>query len=69
MDGYRMLSDKVEQLTQFIKEVRMETRKVTFPSRRDTMVTTYVVIALVVIISVYLGIIDFALSKLLKVVF
>ena len=64
-----MLSDKVEQLTQFIKEVRMETRKVTFPSRRDTMVTTYVVIALVVIISVYLGIIDFALSKLLKVVF
>ncbi|MBI5815618.1 MAG: preprotein translocase subunit SecE [Nitrospinae bacterium] len=59
-----MLADKIGQLTQFFKEVRIETKKVTFPSRKDTLVTTYVVIALVIIISIYLGIVDFALSKL-----
>ncbi|MBI4664772.1 MAG: preprotein translocase subunit SecE [Nitrospinae bacterium] len=56
---------KVEQFKQFFKEVRMETKKVTFPSRKDTVATTMVVIAVVIMIGIYLGVVDFALSKII----
>jgi len=60
--------NKIQQLGQFLKEARTETRKVTFPGRRDTMVTTMAVIVVVMIIGFYLGIVDLFLSKLVGVV-
>ncbi len=59
--------NKVEQAVQFLKEVRTETRKVTFPKRKDTMATTMAVIVVVIIIGFYLGIVDFILSKIVGV--
>jgi len=57
--------NKIERFTQYLKEVRIETKKVTFPSRKDTMATTSVVLVVVLIISFYLGIVDFALSRII----
>ncbi len=57
--------NKVQQGVQFLKEVRVETRKVTFPDRKTTLMTTSAVIVFVIIISIYLGIADFILSKLM----
>ena len=42
----------------FIQEVREETRKVTWPSRKETMITTAMVFVMVAITSVFFMIAD-----------
>ena len=46
----------------FLEEVRSETKKVTWPARRDTLGSTLVVVVAVFIIAGFLGIVDFGLS-------
>ncbi len=53
---------------QFLREVRAELKKVTWPSRKQTIGSTAVVIILVMIISVFLGMVDMGLSALVRVV-
>jgi preprotein translocase subunit SecE len=55
-----------EKSVQFLRDVRSELRKVTFPSRKETVASTIVVIAVVFVISIYLGIVDFGLSVVLS---
>jgi preprotein translocase subunit SecE len=52
----------IEKATAFLQEVHAETKKVTWPSRKDVLGSTLVVIVAVFIIAGFLGIIDFALS-------
>lgn len=52
----------------FLKEVKMELKKVTWPTRKQTTGTTVVVIIFVFIIAAFLGLFDFGLSKLVQVV-
>jgi len=59
---------KVQQAVQFFKEVRIETRKATFPSRKDTIATTMVVLVVVIIIGFYLGVLDLVLSSVIGLV-
>jgi preprotein translocase subunit SecE len=49
---------------QFLQEVIMELKRVTWPSRKETIASTAVVIILVLIISFFLGMVDFGLSSL-----
>lgn len=58
----------IEQFRQYLREVRIETKKVTYPTRKDTIATTWVVIAVVILISIYLAVADFGLSKLVGMV-
>ena len=53
---------------QFLREVKVELKKVTWPSRKQTIGSTAVVIALVMIISLFLGIVDFGISSLIRIV-
>ncbi len=53
---------------QFLREVRAELRKVTWPSRKQTVGSTVVVIILVMIISFFLGAVDIGLSNLIRTV-
>ena len=53
---------------QFLREVKIELKKVTWPSRKETMASTAVVIILVIIVSVFLGLVDVGLSSLIRVV-
>ncbi|OQY57974.1 MAG: preprotein translocase subunit SecE [Desulfobacteraceae bacterium 4572_88] len=53
---------------QFLREVRAELRKVTWPSRKQTIGSTLVVLVLVMIISFFLGVVDIGLSGLVRVV-
>ncbi len=53
---------------QFLREVRAELKKVTWPSRKQTFGSTAVVIVLVMIISFYLGLVDTGLSSLIRIV-
>ena len=50
----------------FIEEVKVELEKVTWPVRKETVATTWVVVFIVVLISFYLGACDLVLAKLLR---
>jgi preprotein translocase subunit SecE len=53
---------------QFLREVKIELKKVTWPSRKETMASTVVVIVLVMIVSAFLGLVDVGLSSLIGLV-
>jgi preprotein translocase subunit SecE len=50
---------------QFLHDVRSELRKVTFPTRQETLASTAVVIVVVFILAMYLGIVDVVLSMVI----
>ena len=52
---------------QFLREVKVELKKVTWPTRKQTIGSTVVVIVLVMIISLFLGVVDIGLSSLIRV--
>jgi preprotein translocase subunit SecE len=53
---------------QFLREVRTELKKVTWPSRKETLASTGVVLIVVFMVAVYLGLVDLALSRLIGAV-
>ncbi len=60
------VKEKFDVSIQFLREVRTELKKVTWPSRRDTLSGTVVVLVAVIIIAIFLGIVDSGLSSLVK---
>ena len=58
------LTDKIKE---FFKEVKIEIKKVVFPSRDELIGSTWVVIITVLVISIFLGLVDLGLSKLVGI--
>jgi preprotein translocase subunit SecE len=59
------MREYVARVTTFLQDVQAETKKVTWPSRKDVTGSTVVVIVAVFVIAGFLGIIDFVLSLLI----
>lgn len=57
-----------EASVQFLREVKTELKKVAWPSRRQTISSTGVVLALVFIVAAFLGLVDMILSRLIRLV-
>ncbi|MDI6729370.1 MAG: preprotein translocase subunit SecE [Thermodesulfovibrionales bacterium] len=55
-----------ERIKNFFHEVKVEAKKVNYPSKDELVGSTWVVITTVVVISVFLGIVDLGLSKIIK---
>ena len=53
---------------QFLREVKVELKKVTWPSRKQTIGSTVVAIVLVMIVSLFLGVVDMSLTSLIQLV-
>ncbi|RLA93216.1 MAG: preprotein translocase subunit SecE [Deltaproteobacteria bacterium] len=53
-------------MTQFVREVKTELKKVTWPPRKETIDSTSVVIVLVFIIAIFLFIVDQGLSFIIR---
>jgi len=51
---------------QFLRESKMELKKVKWPTRKELLASTAVVIVLVFIVSFFLGLIDLGLIKIIK---
>jgi preprotein translocase subunit SecE len=51
-----------EKILQFFREVRVEIKKVTWPTRKETIASTIVVLITTFILGAFLGIVDFLLS-------
>jgi preprotein translocase subunit SecE len=58
----------IDKGLQFLREVKVELKKVVWPTRKQTIGSTVVVLILVMIISVFLGVVDIGLSSLIRVV-
>jgi len=58
---------KENRVARYLKGVRSEMRKVTWPSREATLRLTGIVLAVTVSLSVALGVVDWVFSKLFAV--
>ena len=51
---------------QFVSQAKAELKKVAWPTRKQTLASTSVVMVIVAVMALYLGIIDLILAKLVK---
>lgn len=54
----------VYKISRYIKSVRSELRKVTWPTRKEVITYTIIVIVLALILSLIMGVADIALQQL-----
>ena len=58
----------IGKTSKFLADVKVELKKVTWPTRKDTYASTIVVIVLVMVSAVFLGGVDAILSRLIRLV-
>jgi len=63
MEKIKLIMNKA---VQFLSQAKAELKKVTWPSRKQTLASTGVVMVIVAVMALYLGIIDLILAKLVK---
>lgn len=59
----------LEKVRNFLREVRVELEKVTWPGRKEVQAATLVIIALVILLAVFIGGVDFVVSRVLGLFF
>jgi preprotein translocase subunit SecE len=62
-------ADMFQRLVKFIKEVRNELKRVSWPSRDEIRGSTVVVIVIVIVLAVFIGLVDRALSFAISLIF
>ena len=56
------------KVTKFYKEVKQEARKVTWPGRKEVIVTTIIVFIMVVLISMFLMFADWVIASAIEMI-
>ena len=54
---------------EFLQQVRQETAKVTWPSRRETMISTAMVFVFVIVAAIFFFLVDQVLSEGVRLIF
>ena len=57
---------KLQSLFAYFVNARMELRKVSWPTRKETITTGIVVFVVVVVVSLFLGLVDVIISGLIR---
>ena len=57
----------LNKIKEFFREVKVEVKKVVFPTKDELIGSTWIVIITVIIISIFLGIVDLGLSKMVGI--
>ncbi|MBI5875992.1 MAG: preprotein translocase subunit SecE [Deltaproteobacteria bacterium] len=60
--------EQIDKTKQFISEANQELKRVTWPVKKHVVASTWVVIALVLVISIVLGLVDAGLSRLVRLI-
>ncbi|OGX06004.1 MAG: preprotein translocase subunit SecE [Omnitrophica WOR_2 bacterium GWA2_47_8] len=58
----------IDKIKKFIAEVAVELKKVSWTSRSELIDSTWVVIVSSLLLAVFIGVADFALSKILRLI-
>ena len=62
----RGIAAKAGAFKEYLEESKAEIKKVVWPTRKETVATCIAVLALVAVMSVYLGLVDLGLTHLVK---
>ena len=62
------VSEMTARLKRFLDEAKAELKKVTWPTRKQAIASTAVVIVVVIILSVFLSLVDLGLTKMIKLI-
>jgi preprotein translocase subunit SecE len=54
---------------QFVRQVRQETAKVTWPSRKEALISTAMVFVMVFLTAVFFFVVDFVISHAVRLIF
>ncbi len=60
------LMAKIQQFREFFEQSKVEIKKVTWPTRKETISTGVAVLILTLVMALYLGVVDLALSRLVE---
>jgi len=64
------IKNKFKNIIPFLKEVRLEVKKINWPSRKETLRYTFIVVAVSALAAAFLGGLDYVFSQLVnKVIF
>ena len=59
----------IDQFREFVKDVRMESTKVSWPTRDELRDSTTVVLVTVILVAAFIGAVDVVLSSVRKLLF
>ena len=59
----------VQKSTRFLKEVWIELHKVAWPTMDELKSSTMVVVVTVFLVAIFIGVIDFGLSRIVRLIF
>ena len=59
----------IDQVRDFVKDVQLESAKVSWPSREELRDSTVVVLITVVLVAIFIGIVDRILTALVGLIF
>jgi len=62
------MRETIPRATNFLNEVWSELRKVHWPTRKETYAATVVVVVVTLLVAVYLGLVDYAISLVVRAV-
>lgn len=55
-----------KKITTYLKEVRLETKKINWPTREETIKYTFIVIGFIIVVAIFLGGFDYIFINLLE---
>ena len=61
-----LLQEKIQFIRDFLEEAKEELKKVAWPTRKETLTTSAAVLLLVLVVSLYLGLVDLGLAKIIE---
>ena len=61
-----VITRSIDVAVQFLRESRAELKMVKWPTRKELLASTAIVIFLVIAVSLYLGLVDFGLIRMIK---
>jgi len=62
------VKEAFEKVRVFLAEAKAEFKKVTWPTPKQALASTSVVLVVVIIMSLFLGLVDFGLVKILRLI-
>ena len=68
MNALESIKQPVTRSVEFLQECWIELKKVHWPTRKETYAATAVVVVITIIVAVFLGVVDFAISHLVQAI-
>jgi preprotein translocase subunit SecE len=62
------MAEKLGQVREFFEQAKVELKKVTWPTRKETLTTSTAVLVLVIVMSLFLGLVDIGLARIIEAI-